>query len=88
MTVASELDRETTSSYSLHIRAQDHGSPARMSETVIDIQVLDVNDNAPHFDESTYQASVREHSVMGTVVEQIAATDLDIGTFTTIRLPS
>ena len=51
-----------------------------MSETVIDIQVLDVNDNAPHFDESTYQASVREHSVMGTVVEQIAATDLDIGT--------
>lgn len=73
------MDRETTGSYSLHIRARDHGTPVRSSETVIAVEVLDINDNAPHFIESTYQASVREHSVMETVVVKLSATDADRG---------
>ena len=79
LTIASELDRERVSSYSLQIQAKDQGSPALTSETVIEVEVLDVNDNAPHFLESTYQASIREHSVMGTIVTQISASDLDEG---------
>lgn len=79
LTIASELDRETTDRYSLHIRARDHGQPVRTSETVIEIEVLDINDNSPVFRESTYQASVKEHSVMGTIVTKISATDRDQG---------
>ena len=79
LTIAEELDRETTASYSLKIRARDHGTPVRTSETVIVIQVLDINDNTPQFEESTYQASVTEHSVMGTIVTRITASDHDLG---------
>jgi len=40
-------------------------------------QVLDVNDNAPTFQQTLYEASVAENSVLGTLVARVSATDAD-----------
>ncbi|KAG7162629.1 Protocadherin-like wing polarity protein stan-like 2, partial [Homarus americanus] len=47
--VASHLDHETNSQYSLVIRAQDNGSPPRSNTTQLLVNVRDVNDNVPRF---------------------------------------
>ena len=43
------------------------------------MNVIDVNDNAPMFDPSTYSLEIREDAVKGASVIQVAATDLDSG---------
>ena len=47
----------------------------------LDGQVVigDSNDNAPHFSESLYEATVPENSPWGTVVTRVVAHDLDSG---------
>lgn len=41
------LDFETAETYRFTLRATDSGSPTRTTETTVDVQVTDVNDNAP-----------------------------------------
>ncbi|KRX97335.1 Protocadherin Fat 1, partial [Trichinella pseudospiralis] len=45
----------------------------------VTIVVLDINDNWPQFDQSTYSASLPEDSPIGCSVMQLRATDLDQG---------
>lgn len=40
---------------------------------------MDVNDNPPEFERSSYFAAVRESALIGTVVTQVKATSRDIG---------
>lgn len=49
-------------------------------KTIVQIQVGDVNDNAPVFNQSAYKASIRENSPFHTYVIRIHATDPDRGT--------
>ncbi|KAM9313199.1 protocadherin gamma-C5-like [Gastrophryne carolinensis] len=73
------LDRETVSQYIIELTASDLGSPALSSKTTVTLQVSDVNDNAPTFTQSTYNAFIKENSDPGTLLCTVSATDADEG---------
>ncbi|KAM9849706.1 uncharacterized protein ACBR49_006992 [Aulostomus maculatus] len=80
MILQKPLDREKDEVISLVLTAFDGGEP-QMSGTIrIVITVLDVNDNAPVFSQSTYTATVFENAPEGTVVTGVTASDADDGT--------
>lgn len=76
---AKTLDRETTAGYTLVVTAQDNGMPSLSDIANIEIEVLDVNDNVPQFEQEFYSASVSEDAPIGTSVIQVHATDKDLG---------
>ncbi|XP_027562982.1 protocadherin gamma-B5-like, partial [Neopelma chrysocephalum] len=63
--IASALDRETVSAYNITITARDRGSPVLSSMAELVLEVSDVNDNAPVFEEVSYSAYVRENNLVG-----------------------
>ncbi|NXM41833.1 PCDGD protein, partial [Gymnorhina tibicen] len=78
--IASPLDRENVSAYNITITATDHGSPALSSSTELVLEVSDVNDNAPVFEEAAYSAYVWENNAAGALVVRVQARDADAGT--------
>lgn len=74
-----ELDREQQRELQLVLTALDGGSPPRSASLQVLVDVLDANDNAPVFNQSTYRASVREDTPSGTLVVKTSAFDLDEG---------
>ncbi|XP_077983782.1 protocadherin Fat 4-like [Glandiceps talaboti] len=72
------LDRETVAFYTLTVYAIDRGSPPLTGTATVEVNVIDVNDNAPRFDYHPL-ASVFEHSDVGTFVLRVETTDLDEG---------
>ncbi|XP_048389781.2 protocadherin-23 isoform X5 [Stegostoma tigrinum] len=73
------LDRETRDFYSLILQAFDGGTPPRTGRMQLDIRVLDENDNPPHFNQTEYEAWVREDAAPGTRLIQLQASDPDQG---------
>ena len=73
------LDREERSSYLLNITASDGGNPALTGFMLLTINILDINDNAPEFTESEYQARINESVATGSYVTQVGARDRDAG---------
>ncbi|KAM6923447.1 protocadherin Fat 4-like [Xenentodon cancila] len=74
------LDREEHSSLTLKVMALDGGNPERSGTVNINVLVLDVNDNAPVFNQSVYRAVVVENAPKGTYITTVNATDADTGT--------
>ncbi len=78
--ISSPLDREAGSIIDLSITARDQGLPQSLQSTIhVVIHLLDVNDFAPTFAQSPYEATVRENSATNTTVVQIIAADYDEG---------
>lgn len=77
--VRSPLDREDKDYYSLTVTAHDLGSPSRSSFVPVVIHVIDENDNAPEFTNTTFAFSVRENEPPDSFVGKLTATDRDIG---------
>lgn len=78
--VISPLDYETMREYTLRIKAQDGGRPPLINSTgLVVVQVVDVNDNAPMFVSTPFQASVLENVAIGYSVIHIQAIDGDAG---------
>ncbi|XP_072120762.1 protocadherin alpha-C2-like [Mobula birostris] len=73
------LDRETTSSYDITVTCTDAGTPPLTSKETIQVQVSDVNDNAPSFTQSVYTANVMENNVIGGSIFSVTAFDPDRG---------
>ncbi|XP_040200791.1 protocadherin gamma-B5-like isoform X13 [Rana temporaria] len=73
----STLDREKKSSYNITIQASDKGSPPMTVKNVIQLDVSDVNDNAPEFEKLTYTAFVPENNSPGSSIFSIQARDID-----------
>ncbi|KAG9490956.1 hypothetical protein GDO78_006338 [Eleutherodactylus coqui] len=73
------LDREMQSIYNLTLTAYDGGKPRLSGKTYIVVNVEDLNDNAPFFNQPFYQCSVTENALKGTLVIKLNATDLDEG---------
>lgn len=73
------LDREQTDHYKLLVLAKDGGSPSKTGTLTININVLDINDNNPKFESSTYEVNTPENLRPGTSIITIEATDQDIG---------
>ncbi|NXU32651.1 PCDGH protein, partial [Thalassarche chlororhynchos] len=55
---ASALDREQAAEHRVTVVARDRGSPALSSRAALVLEVSDVNDNAPVFEEAAYSAYV------------------------------
>ncbi|KAG7518026.1 protocadherin gamma-A2-like [Solea senegalensis] len=79
MVLQKPLDREKQEQIYLVLTAVDGGEPQMSGTMLIVITVLDANDNAPVFTQSTYKATVTENSPKGTVVATVTATDADQG---------
>ncbi|XP_049729797.1 protocadherin alpha-13 isoform X1 [Elephas maximus indicus] len=73
------LDREEIQEHSLLLTASDGGKPELTGRVQLLITVLDVNDNAPEFDQSIYKVRVLENAFNGTLVIKLNATDPDDG---------
>ena len=72
------LDRETTSNYTLVIRASDLGTPPQFSDENLKIVLRDINDNTPTFPKASYPAEVYENHVEANVI-MVKAVDGDEG---------
>ncbi|XP_030892418.1 cadherin EGF LAG seven-pass G-type receptor 1-like, partial [Leptonychotes weddellii] len=78
--VINPLDFEAIREYTLRIKAQDGGRPPLINSSgLVLVQVLDVNDNAPIFVSSPFQAAVLENVPLGHSVLHIQAVDADAG---------
>ncbi|KAM4732815.1 protocadherin alpha-3-like [Anableps anableps] len=73
------LDRETKSNIKLLLTAFDGGSPPNSGTSEIEINVLDINDNAPIFSSNLYKIKARENVAFGTPILTLNATDADEG---------
>ena len=74
-----KLDREQKDIYYLQVRALDGGDPPREGILNVNVTVLDVNDNSPQFNSSSYHLYVKENAAIGATVGHVWATDLDVG---------
>ncbi|NXW55887.1 PCDG1 protein, partial [Eurystomus gularis] len=79
LVTASALDREEVSAYNISIVARDRGSPSLWSRAALVLEVSDVNDNAPVFEEAAYSAYVAENNAVGAAVVRVRARDADAG---------
>ncbi|KAL6474036.1 hypothetical protein MHYP_G00175970 [Metynnis hypsauchen] len=79
MVLQKALDREEHPQLSLKLIAVDGGNPQRSGTINVDVTVLDVNDNAPVFNQTVYKATVMENAGIGTYITTVNATDTDSG---------
>ncbi|XP_076021116.1 protocadherin gamma-C5-like [Genypterus blacodes] len=84
-----ELDYEKITSYKIDITAKDRGTPEMEGHCRVQIDILDINDNAPTIVLTSEPSPVREDAPSGTVVALISARDLDSGNNgkVTLQLP-
>ena len=74
-----QLDRETKEMYSLIIRATDQGVPSLSSTATVHVELLDVNDNPPLCNNSSYVIEVAENFTVNGTVLKLQCSDADVG---------
>ncbi|NWI08658.1 PCDC2 protein, partial [Crypturellus soui] len=72
------LDREKAASYNITVTATDSGRPPLSSQKVIHVEISDVNDNPPHFEEPAYSVYIPENNPLGVLLCTVKATDPDV----------
>ncbi|XP_033754776.1 protocadherin Fat 4-like [Pecten maximus] len=75
----SALDREESERYTFAVQVTDGKTPERTAFTMVNINVTDVNDNPPHFDQLSYVFTVTEGIYTMFEIGKISATDRDTG---------
>ncbi|KAM6972438.1 protocadherin-23 [Aplochiton taeniatus] len=75
--LSSTVDYETQASHKLTLQAVDQGQPCLSSTQTLTVEVGDVNDQRPVFQQDVYTASVAENREPGEVVLTVSATDKD-----------
>lgn len=75
------IDYEQTKEIALTATVTDTGVPQLTATARILVDVINTNDNRPHFNASAYNFTVPENSVRGTIVGRIRAADADDGIF-------
>ncbi|XP_074012161.1 protocadherin beta-4-like [Numenius arquata] len=79
LVTVSTLDREETARYMLTVTAADAGSPPLTTTQTFTVDISDVNDNAPVFNQTSYTMYVRENNVPTVLVGAVSAADADVG---------
>lgn len=74
--VNGKLDREQQSRYTLTVVVYENNIAANVSQS-FDLEILDVNDNPPYFDQTEYHLTVPETADAGSSVFQVKAHDKD-----------
>ncbi|XP_028277980.1 protocadherin Fat 3 [Parambassis ranga] len=77
ISVADDLDFEVCKDYYLTIEAWDNGNPPLSTATMVTIELMDVNDNAPAFNQDIYNVLVSEDATVGQTITRVLAEDLD-----------
>ncbi|KAM9356706.1 protocadherin beta-16-like [Symphorus nematophorus] len=73
----SDLDRERASEYNITVTCSDEGAPSLSSSVTLTLQISDVNDNAPVFERSSYEAYIVENNTPGVSIFTVKARDAD-----------
>ncbi|NXC34449.1 PCDA9 protein, partial [Campylorhamphus procurvoides] len=74
-----DLDFENVQTYDLEIEARDQGWPPLSGHCRVEVEVLDVNDNAPEVWVTSLSVPVAEDASVGTVVALLSVSDRDSG---------
>ncbi|KAL4230607.1 Protocadherin Fat 4 [Mactra antiquata] len=78
-TLLRRLDFEENQLYSVDVIAYDAGDPAQSSSVRVYFNVKDTNDNAPLFEQGTYDVAIYENVTIATSVAEVLAHDVDSG---------
>ncbi|XP_054244980.1 protocadherin alpha-6-like [Indicator indicator] len=73
------LDFEEVTFYELHVKATDKGTPPLSGHCKVELEVLDMNDNAPEVWVTSLSVPVPEDASVGTVVALLSVSDRDSG---------
>ncbi|XP_047911074.2 protocadherin alpha-C2-like isoform X1 [Anser cygnoides] len=73
-----KLDHEKAAAYNITVTATDSGSPPLSSQKVIHVEISDINDNPPRFEEPVYSVYIPENNPLGVLLCTIKATDPDV----------
>ncbi|XP_045579934.1 protocadherin beta-16 isoform X21 [Salmo salar] len=73
----SDLDRERAPEYNISVTCSDEGVPSLSSSVTLTLQISDVNDNAPVFERSSYEAYIIENNTPGLSIFTVKARDAD-----------
>ncbi|XP_028316137.1 protocadherin alpha-8-like [Gouania willdenowi] len=79
ITVKGRIDYEEKNKYEIEIEASDQGIAPLTTEKSVTIKIVDVNDNAPEIEVTSFSRSIPEDSRPGTTVALISVNDLDSG---------
>ncbi|XP_067374278.1 protocadherin alpha-3-like isoform X21 [Channa argus] len=79
ITVSGLIDYEQKDTYEIEIQASDKGLAPLTTEKSVVIKIVDVNDNAPEIEVTSFSSSIPEDSRPGTTVALISVNDLDSG---------
>uniref|UniRef100_A0A671Q5J3 Protocadherin gamma-C5-like n=1 Tax=Sinocyclocheilus anshuiensis TaxID=1608454 RepID=A0A671Q5J3_9TELE len=71
------LDREVHSEYNVEILGIDSGVPPLKTTKTVNVKMLDVNDNAPLFSQSSYTIYINENNLAGVSLFSVSAVDID-----------
>ncbi|NXD72513.1 PCDC2 protein, partial [Eolophus roseicapillus] len=72
------LDHEKAAAYNITVTATDSGNPPLSSQKVIHVEISDINDNPPRFEEPVYSVYIPENNPLGAFMCTIKATDPDV----------
>ncbi|MED6272315.1 hypothetical protein CHARACLAT_029096, partial [Characodon lateralis] len=79
ITVKGVIDYEDKDEYEIEIQASDKGFAPLTTEKSVIIKIIDMNDNAPEIEVTSFSSSIPEDSRPGTTVALISVNDLDSG---------
>ena len=79
LSIKSPIDYEVKNHYQVHITITDPSYAKKPLQKVFTIPVIDINDNTPLFNQTTYKSEIMESADIGFVVANVHATDADQG---------
>ncbi|KAM4621839.1 protocadherin alpha-3-like [Polymixia lowei] len=79
ITVKDLIDYEHKDKYEIEIQASDKGLAPLTTEKSVIIKIVDVNDNAPEIEVTSFSSAIPEDSRPGTTVALISVNDMDSG---------
>ncbi|XP_076594789.1 protocadherin alpha-7-like isoform X12 [Chaetodon auriga] len=79
ITVAGPIDFEESGRYEIDIQASDKGAATLATDKSVIIHIVDVNDNAPEIEVTSFSHALPENSKPGTTVALISVRDSDSG---------
>ncbi|XP_031443177.1 protocadherin alpha-C2-like isoform X2 [Clupea harengus] len=78
LVVSKPLDREKVPEYDITFTVTDRGTPQLSDNETITVELLDVNDNVPRFNQTFYTIPVMENNAPGALLASLTALDPDL----------